>query len=154
MNNLIKNKNNILANSLHINIGIKFDYKDFKDDYESELYYRIQLLKYFKHDIDENTETNFLELMDNKLPSYIENIYNFLNNLEDKNSKLYLQNILKKLEQNFGLYINNPDNPDKIMLFCLLFSYDTFDLISNLINNTINQNKILELDYKNIIDKL
>lgn len=151
MNNLIEHKHKIQANLLNINIDTEIDYKYFKDDYESELYYRIQLLKYFKHDIDENIETNFLELMDVKIPKYIESIYNFLNNLEDENSRLYLQNILKKIKQKYQVYTNSSD---KIMFFCLLFSYDTFDLIATLINNSVINNKILDLDYKNIMDKL
>lgn len=111
---------------------IQVEYKKYTHEYESELQYRIQLLKFFKKDIDDNVETTFIELFEKELPMYIENIYNYLHSLEDDKSKMYLKNIIHRLKQ-IGCFIQTEDT---VMYFMLLFSYDFFETTSKFIQKS------------------
>lgn len=129
---------------------IQIDYKKYTHEYESELQYRIQLLKFFKKDIDENVETTFIELFEKELPKYIESIYNYLHSLEDNESKTYLKNLLDKLKQ-IGWFIQTDDN---VMYFMLLFSYDFFEIMSTFIQKSYVMYKIDAHYYDTLMKQL
>ena len=129
---------------------IQIEYKKYTHEYESELQYRIQLLKFFKKDIDDNVETTFIELFEKELPKYIESIYNYLHSLEDNESKTYLKNILHKLKQ-IGFFIQTDDN---VMYFMLLFSYDFFEITSKFIQKSYVMHKIDTQYYDTLMKQL
>lgn len=129
---------------------LTIDYKRFEHEYESELQYRIQLLKFFNQSIDDNVETTFLEMFEKRLPTYIENIYTFMSNLEDNESKLYFNNIMNTLKE-IGYFLNTEDN---VMYFMILFSYDYFEVSAKCIQHTYSQHKICKNEYHDIMNIL
>jgi len=147
---MLPNQNTTCTKNIVFDTTLSVDYKKYTHEYESELHYRIQLLKFFHKNIDDNVETTFIELFEKELPNCIERIYTLLQSFEDKDSQEYLANIIHTLKQ-IGFFIQSSDD---VMYFMLLFSYDFFETTAYFIQNSYSMNRIDRQNYESIMKQL
>jgi len=124
---------------LDYNCDINVDYKEIEDKDVGEIYYRRDLIDVFKMNVNDLTNSNFFNILEQKVAI-------IFNNLPKDNKKL---NHLLEIISNKFL-----GNKDYSYGFLFLFGYDYFQEVHKIISYYIKYNEINNELINNLINIL
>jgi len=122
------------------NAGMKSNYINITDDYDSDDLYRKELLMLFNYTNDELENIDIFKLMSSK----VESLYKHLENTE------YINEINNMCKLSCARLMSD----DNIMGLIMLFTYDTFYLVHQLFSELFTKNTFNRSIYNNIVSKL